>query len=157
MKRFAVAALSILIFACATPQAGTSRSSSAPGHGAITLTVIPNPVIAQRVSGTTYDFPFDVVVRETAGHPVTITRVSATVHAVGGIEVGSDSYDAARIRSLGYSTSVPPNGELRYHFAPRKDVTDDRIFGGITADIRVDATDESGTATSATTTVSITR
>jgi len=157
MKRLAVSALCSLVFACATPQAGTSRTSSAPGHGAISLAINPNPVVAHNVSGTTYDFPFDVIVRETAGHPVTITDVTADVYAIGGIKVGSDTYDAARIRSLGYSTSVPANGELRYHFAPRKDVTDNRVFGSITANVRVDAVDEMSTATSATTTVSVTR
>jgi len=157
MKLLAVTALCSLVFACATSQPGTSRTASAPGHGAISMTINPNPVIAHNVSGTTYDFPFDVIVRETAGHPVTITGVTADVYAIGGLKVGSDTYDAARIKSLGYATSVPANGELRYHFAPRKNVTDDRVFGSITANVRVDATDETGTSTNATTTVSVTR
>jgi len=158
MKRLAAIAVFLLLtLSCATPQAGTSRTSSAPGHGALSLAVNPNPIVAHNVSGTTYDFPFDVIVRETAGHPVTISGVTATVYAPGGIRLGSESYDAARIQSLGYSTAVPAGGELRYHFAPRKNVTDDRVFGSIYAEVRVDGTDETGTSTSATTTVSITR
>ena len=121
------------------------------------MTINPNPVVAHSVSGTTYDFPFDVIVRETAGHPVNITDVTADVYALGGLKVGSDTYDAARIRSLGYPTTVPANGELHYHFAPRKNVTDNRVFGSISANVRVDAVDETSTTTSATTTVSVTR
>lgn len=119
---------------------------------------MPNPIVAQKVSGNTYDFPFDVIVRETGGHAVTINRVTADIYAsVGGIKIGSESYDAAKIRALGYSTSIPANGELRYHFAPRKTVQDERLFGGVYGDVRADATDESGTATSATVRVTVTR
>ncbi|HEY6140938.1 MAG TPA: hypothetical protein VI670_24550 [Thermoanaerobaculia bacterium] len=155
---FAFAATALLVCACSSGTPGATRTSNVPGHGAITLSVVPNPIVAQKVSGSTYDFPFDVVVRETGGHPVSINRVSADIYApVGGIKVGSESYDAAKIQSLGYSTSIPANGELRYHFAPRKNVQDERLFGGVYGDVRVDATDETGTATSATVRVTVTR
>ena len=155
---FALAATALLVCACSSGRPGATQTSAVPGHGAISLTVVPNPIVAQKVSGTTYDFPFDVIVRETGGHPLTINRVSADMYAsVGGIKVGSESYDAAKIQSLGYATSVPANGELRYHFAPRKTVQDDRLFGGVYGDVRVDAADETGTATSATVRVTVTR
>ena len=158
MKRFALIAPVLLVFACSSGKPGATRTSSVPGHGAIALSVVPNPVVAQKVSGTTYDFPFDVVVRETGGHAITIDRVTADIYAsVGGIKVGSESYDAAKIRSMGYSTSVPANGELRYHFAPRKSVQDERLFGGVYGDVRADATDDTGTATSATVRITVTR
>ncbi|HSP33835.1 MAG TPA: hypothetical protein VLU46_05915 [Thermoanaerobaculia bacterium] len=128
-----------------------------PGHGAISIAILPNPVVATRVSGTTYDFPFEVVVRETGGHAVDVTNVSATVFGPANIQIGSESYDAAKINSLGYATRVPPNGELHYRFNPRRDVSDDRLFGSVSADIRVDGHDESGTAASAATRVSVTR
>src|SRR5712691_1200349 len=151
-----VATLALCAMACVTPKTGTMKGTSFPGHGAISLQIVPNPVVATKISGKTYEFPFDVIVRETAGRAVTISRVSADVFAVGGIHVANESYDAARIASLGYSTNVPGNGELRYHFSPRKDVTDDRLFGGVYAQIRVDAYDETNTPTSATTTVTVT-
>jgi hypothetical protein len=152
-KAFALA----LFFAtaCASTHPGQTSASAQPGHGAISLTIAPNPIVATKVSGTTYDFPFDVVIRETGGHAVTITRVSADVTALGGIHVANETYDAARIQQMGYSTSVPASGELRYHFAPRRDVTDDRLFTGVSADLRVDATDDTGTNTSAATTVTV--
>lgn len=155
---FAFAATVLLVCACSTGTPGTTQTSSTPGHGAIALSVVPNPVVAHNVSGNTYDFPFDVIVRETGGHPITIQRVTADIYAsVGGIKIGSESYDAAKIQSLGYSTSVPANGELRYHLAPRKNVQDDRLFGGIYGDVRTDATDDTGTPTSATVRITVTR
>ena len=157
MKRLTVLAAVLISIGCATPRAGTSRTSSLPGHGAISIAIQPNPIVARRLGGNTYEFPFDVVVRETSGRAVTINRVTLDVYAVGGMRVGSESYDAARIAALGYSTNVPGNGELRYHFTPRKDVTDDRLFGSVYGEVRVEAADESGTPATASTTVTVTR
>lgn len=156
MKRLFLLCL-ILGAACSSSNPGRTSSNSQPGHGAISLTIAPNPIVAMRVSGTTYDFPFDVIIRETGGHPLTITRVSADVTALGGIRVANETYDAAKITSMGYATNVPANGELRYHFAPRRDVTNDALFSGVAADLRVDATDDTGTAASASTTVTVTK
>lgn len=134
-----------------------SDVTSVPGRGAIAVQVDPNPIRATHVSGETYDFPFHVVVRETGGRPVNVTRVSATVHGPAGLTFARESWDAERIRSMGYSTTVGPNGELRYRFAPRKEVPDERLFGGVSAQLTVDAADDTGTPTSASTVVTITR
>lgn len=123
----------------------------------ITVQVAPNPIVAQPVSGNVYDFPFDIIVRETSGHAVTISRVTADVTAMGGIHVAQDSYDAAKINSLGFSTTLRPNGELRYHFAPRRSVPDERLFSGVSAELTVDASADNGTAASARTTVTVRR
>jgi hypothetical protein len=157
MKQLAILPLIALTLACASPRAGQTRASSTPGHGAIKLTVNPNPVVAKSVSGNTYDFPFDVVVKETGGHPVTITRVSANVYAGGGIPVATESYDAARIAQLGFATTIQANGEIHYHFAPRKDVPDERLFSTVYGDVRVEALDDAGTPASTTTTIRVTR
>ena len=140
---------------CATR--GGQGPVSQPGHGAIAIQIVPNPIVAAHVNGTTYDFPFEVVIRETGGHPVEITRVAADVYALGGIRVANESYDAARIRSLGYATTLPANGELRYRFAPRKSVPDERLFGGVSAVLRVEGRDLTGTSASATTEVTVRR
>src|SRR5205807_7815093 len=110
---------------------GTSRGTSTPGRGAITLTITPNPVVATNVGGSTYEFPLDVVVKETGGHPVTIERVTANVFAAGGIPVATESYDAAKIQSLGFATTIQAKGEIHYHFAPRKDVPDTSLFRSV--------------------------
>jgi hypothetical protein len=121
------------------------------------MTVVPNPIVATSVGGNMYEFPFQVVIRETGGHPVTVTRVSADVYAFGSVRVAQESYDAAKISSLGYPTSLPANGELRYAFRPREEVTDDRLFSGVTAEVRIDAVDDTRTNTSTTTTVGVRR
>jgi hypothetical protein len=157
MKRVLLIPILLLAAACASSQAGSTQSSAQPGHGAISLTVVPNPIVATSLGGDMYEFPFEVVLRETGGHPVRITNVSADVFAFGTVRVATESYDAAKINSLGYSTSLPANGEVRYAFRPRKQVTDDRLFGGVTAEVRVDAVDDTGTAASTTTTVGVRR
>ena len=157
MKSLATAvALAAALAGCSSggPRDGTT---STPGRGAIAIQVIPNPIVARPAAGGQYEFPFEVIVRETGGRPVEITNVSATVLLGGGLQLGRESWNAERIRSMGYSTSIPAKGELRYRFNPRKEVPDDRLFGGVSADLRVDAVDDSGVATSATTSVTITR
>jgi hypothetical protein len=153
MKR-AFPFLLLATIACASRPGATS---SAPGHGAISLAIVPNPIVARPVSGATYDFPFDVVVRETGGRPVRVSRVTLDVYALGAIRVGSESYDSAQMEARGLPTSLPANGELRYHFAPRKNVTDERLFGGVTGEVRVEAADDAGAPAGAQVSVSVTR
>lgn len=157
MKRLISIPLLLTIAACSSSRAGDTRQTAQAGHGAVSIQVVPNPVVAKRVSGSTYDFPFDVVIRETAGRAITISRVTADVYALGGIHVADETYDQAKIRSLGYSTNVPGNGELRYRFAPRKNVPNDGLFNGVSAKIRVDAYDDTNTPTSATVIVTVER
>jgi len=155
VKRLVIAALLLVAF-CKTPQPGW-RTASVPGHGAISIQIVPNPIVATPVGGSTYDFPVDVVVREMAGRGVTVSRVTVTVYGPAGIRLGDENWNAARIKSAGYSTNVAGNGELRYHFVPRESVPDARLFSGIRAELRVDAYDETATPTSATTTATVTR
>jgi hypothetical protein len=155
MKRFAIVLLAVLPLACASHRAGATKSTSTPGHGAIKLTITPNPVVAANVGGNTYEFPFDAVIKETGGHPVTVERVTANVFAAGGIPVATESYDAAKIQSLGFATAIQAKGELHYHFVPRKDVPDERLFTSVYGDIRVEGVDDNGARTSTTTTITL--
>jgi hypothetical protein len=158
MKRAALAALLLTLTFCSSGGGGRPLpSTSVPGHGAIQITIVPNPIVARQVSGDTYDFPFEVVVRETGGRPVTVRRVSADVIALGGIRIGGESYDAAQISGMGYNTTVPANGELRYRFTPRRSVGDDRLFGSVSAEVRVEAADDQGAPVTAGTTVTVRR
>jgi hypothetical protein len=155
MRKLALSiSLLLALAACQGPQSGMT---SVPGHGAIAIQVVPNPIVATRVSGSTYDFPFEVVVRETGGRATTVQRVSARVTIAGGLTLAEETWDAARIRSLGYNTTLAAHSEVRYQFNPRKDVPDDRLFNGVSAELKVDATDDTGTATSATTVVTVRR
>ena len=155
MKRLSLLLIALAVAGC---NSGPQNSvTGVPGHGAISIQVVPNPIVATHVSGNTYDFAFDVVVRETGGRPVNVTRVTAAVLAPGGFNVGEESWDVEKIRSLGFSTAINAHGELRYRFTPRKDVPDDRLFGSISAKLTVDAVDDTGSATSASTTVTVRR
>jgi hypothetical protein len=155
MKQLAIiCTLLIAVVACQSSQPGVT---STPGHGAVAIEIVPNPIVATRVSGNTYDFPFEVVVRETGGRSVTVQRVTATVSLGGGLTLARESWDAERIRSMGYPTTLGANSEIRYRFTPRKEVPDDRLFGGVSAELRVDATDDTGSETSATTVVTVRR
>lgn len=129
---------------------------SQPGHGALAVEIVPNPVVARQVSGETYELPFEVIVRETGGRAVDITRVSATATLPGGLSFDLESWDAERIRSMGYQTRVPANGELRYRFAPRREVPE-AVFGGVSARLLVQGRDDTGAETSANTTVTVRR
>jgi hypothetical protein len=147
----------LLIALAGCQSAPQSGSTSVPGHGAVTISIVPNPIMARQVSGDTYDFPFEVVVRETGGRAVTINRVSANVLGPANISLAEESWDAGRIQSMGYGTSLPPHGELRYRFSPRKEVPDDRLFGSVSAELRVDAMDDTGSPANATTIVTVAR
>lgn len=148
--------LPLLLAACAhnAPQ----PRAIASGHGAISITIAPNPIVALPVSGkpNTFDFPFDIVVRETGGHAITIRSVTMTVYAYG-LPVNTDTYDAAQITQLGFPTAIAANGELRYRLSPRRAVPDERLFKGVTATVRIDAADDTSTAMNASTSVSVTR
>ena len=150
-------ALTLLVAFAACNSGPSDGVTSVPGHGAIAIQVIPNPIVATPVSGNTYDFPFEVVVRETAGRPVTVNRIGVRVVFGGGLTLHEESWDASRIQALGFSTTIQGRTEVRYRFNPRKDVPDDRLFSGVSAELRVDAVDDTGTATSATTAVTVRR
>ena len=157
MKRLAIVPVFLALISCQSSQPGSGGTVSLPGHGAIGIRIVPNPIVAVPAGGNNYDFPVDVIVRETGGRGVTVSRVKATVYGPAGIKLGDETWDATQIKDAGFPTNLPGNGELRYHFVPRKAVADDRLFSSVHAELRVDAYDDTNTPTSATTSVSITR
>ncbi|HEX6096035.1 MAG TPA: hypothetical protein VF432_06920 [Thermoanaerobaculia bacterium] len=151
-------ALALSLAALAACGGGPQTAPTAiPGRGALAVSVVPNPIRATLVSGTTYDFAFEVIVRETGGRPVNVTDVTATVQLPGGFTVARESYDAGRIQALGYATTIPANGERRYRFAPRKEVPDERLFGGVSARLTVEGSDDMSAPVTASTTVTVER
>lgn len=160
MRRFSsslalVAVLALLTAACGS-SGGPSPQASLPGRASLSIVVEPNPIIARPVSGGTYDFPFAIALRETGGVAVSIDRVSMEVTTLGGsLRLYDTSYDSAEIARMNYPTSVAANGEIRYSLNPRKEVPDERLFGGVEADLRVDGTDTNGNRVFATTTVTV--
>jgi hypothetical protein len=157
MKRLALIALVCLPLACSTNRQPKPRSTVTPGRGEIKVTVTPNPVVATNVGGSTYSFPFEVVVKETGGHPVTIDNVTASVYAGGGIPVATETYDATKIQALGFVTAIPAKGEIHYRFDPHKDVPDPSLLNSVYGDVRVEAIDDNGARASATTRITVTK
>lgn len=157
MKQILLPIAALLVLANCAGNRSQPAVTAAPGHGAITITIVPNPIRATKASGSEYDFPFEVVIRETGGRPVEVDRVNAEVFFGGGLSLANETYDAARIRGLGFQTTIPANGELRYRFSPRREVPDDRLFSSVSAELRVDGRDDTGTAASASTRVTVTR
>ena len=156
MKNLAIAAA--FLVALGGCQGGPADDVTAiPGKGAISVQIVPNPIVAKPAPNGTYTFPFEVVVRETGGRPVEIQTVDANVLLGGALSLGRESWDGKRIRSLGYSTTLPARGEMRYRFSPTKEVPDERLFTSVSADLTVEALDDTGAPTSATTNVTITR
>ena len=133
------------------------RTPTEPGHGALDIAVVPNPIVASHVSGDTYDFPFDVRVVNPGSLPVSIGRVEIDVTAFGGLKIYSESKNASDIRGYGYPTTVAPGETLSYHFEPREDVPDERLFDGVSALLTAVGTDTAGKQVSASIRVSVTR
>ena len=157
MKNPALSLSLAVAFAACSSSGPQSGSTAAPGHGAVAISIDPNPILAKPASGNMYEFPFEAIVRETGGRPIDVQRVSVTVYAPGGFALGNESWDANRIRSMGHSTSLGPNSEARYRFSPRREVPDDRLFNGVSAQLTVHAIDDAGQTTSASTVVTVRR
>lgn len=151
--RRTLAALVFLLAACHGAQTGVH---AVPGKGAISVEIAPSPIIARPVRGDLWEFPFDVIVRETGGHAMTVSRVTATVYA-GGLNVGGENWDAAKLRADGFATSIPAYGTLRYHMTPRRSVPSEGLINSLSAELKVEATDDTGAAASASTAVGVRR
>lgn len=140
---------------CATT--GPVETAPVPGQGALAIAIVPNPIVATRVSGDVYDFPFEVRVSNPGSLPVTIDEVRIEVTALGGIPIHSESKSAADIQNLGYPTQVRAGETLSYRFAPRKEVPSERLFDSVSALLTAYGTDSSGLEVSASSRVSVTR
>lgn len=155
----AAAAAVLMLAGCGTTQDTVIQEPQIPRPtGSLSVSVVPNPIVARPAGGEQYSFPFEVVVRETGGSDVSIQRVSINVTALGGIPVYSDTQEAAEIRERGYPTEIRANQEVRYRFSPTREVPDERLFGGVAAELVVEAINDRGQAVpSARTRVSVTR
>jgi len=88
---------------------------------------------------------------------VTVTEVSLEVVAFGALTVHSERFGPEEIRRRGFPTEVPAGGELRYRFQPRRKVDDDRLFGGVSAEVTIRGTSQGTEIEPARTSVTVTR
>jgi len=137
---------------------GESDTPTTPGRGSLRVVVTPNPIVAQKVAGTsrTYDFPFEVALTETGGRTVTLTALYLELKALS-IPVFTKTYDAAYLRGRDYSPVVPASSTVRYSFNPREDAIDAVFSSSVEADIRAEGVDDRGNVVRQTTTVSVRR
>gem|GEM_PF-3364058 len=124
--------------------------------GELEVSVPYQPADGPAAGGDLYDFPFELSARETGGRDVRIGRVTLDIYAFGAIHVYSESYDSARIAALGYPMSIAAGSEAHYRLTPRKRV-DERLFAGVSGELRIDGTDAGGNPVTASTTVTVTR
>jgi hypothetical protein len=148
---FAAAAIALFVTAaCGTGGGGgTGSSVVVPGQGALAVAVDPNPIIATRVSGDTYDFPFRVNISNPGTLAVNIERVTLDVVGPGGIGLHRETMDRTEIERRGYPTIVAAGQTLTYAFNPRQSVPTDAIFSSIAADISAVAVDTAGSRVTA--------
>ena len=88
---------------------------------------------------------------------IPIAVMTVAVYAPGGFRVAEETWDADRIRATGASTKIDAFSQARYHFSQRQDVPDERLFNGVSAELHVEGVDDTGTATTAPTRVTVTR
>lgn len=133
---------------------GTTPGGIAPGHGSLSITVTPNPIVAEGLGGDRYRFPFTVVIGETGGARVDVARVGIDADALG-LPFYSHSLDREEIAQSGFPTSVAAGGELRYSVAPSGSVPNESLFGAVSGEVFVEGTDEHGNPVRATQRVSV--
>lgn len=156
MKQVLGIALLVLAGSCAGGTGGSSPVIQ-PGRAELQIFVEPNPIVARAVSEDVYDFPFSIGIVERGGVDVEIQRVGINVIALGVINLYSQTYNRQQITRMGYPTSLRAHGEIRYDLKPREKVPDERLFGGVAAELFVEGVDANGVAVRATDRVTLTR
>lgn len=146
----------LVLFALAC--SGERDTPTSPGRGSLRVDVVPNPITATKVAGTsdTYDIPFEVVIAEIGGESVTVRVIHADVKAFG-VRVFSKRYDESYLRGRGYSNVIAAGSTVRYRFDLRESIPDAAFGSNVEADIRVEGVDAKGNSVRQTTTVSLRR
>lgn len=153
-----LSALAAVVISCGTSGGGASTQPSVSDRASLDIVVDPNPIVAREIPGGQYEFPFTISLRETAGVAVTVDQVRLDVYALGGaLRLYEVAYNRDQIAQMGYPTTIPPRGEITYRLNPKKEVPDDRLFGGVEGELRIDATDANGNRVWAEETVTVRR
>ncbi len=159
MRKTLLSALSLLLLLLFLGGCkGEDDSPTTPGRGSINVAVIPNPIEATRVQGTsgTYDLPFEVAITEFGGTQVTLTGIHVELKALG-IRVLTKSYDRSYLEGRSYSPVIPANSTVRYAFSLREEIPDAAFSSAVEADIRAEGIDAKGNEVRQTKTVSLRR
>jgi len=120
------------------------REIGNPLAGRLLLEISPNPIIAEHVEGRTYDFPFDIIMRETGGVDVTIDDFTVDITLLGVVTLFSQKFPATEISRRGYPVEIGSGKFLRFSFRKRKEVPNDLVFRSAIARVTAHTTDTNG-------------
>ena len=144
-------AVLLLVSACAGV---VPESVSVPARGQIELEIQPNPVLARRVEGETWTFPFEVVLREAGGVDIEIEEIRAAV-TIAGVAVFTQVVDPEEAERRGYDMTLEAGGVLHARFSPTRRVPDSRLLEMARAELTVVAIDRYGRRSQASRTVRV--
>ncbi|HVR44021.1 MAG TPA: hypothetical protein VMS56_11335 [Thermoanaerobaculia bacterium] len=112
-------------------------------RGRVALEIHPEPIVARRLGADDWQFPFEVVLRETGGVDVEIEAIRVEVR-VGGFPLTRQIFDSEEVRRRGYPTIIEGGGVLQLAFAPVRRVADLRLLAFARAEITIEAVDRYG-------------
>ena len=133
---------SVLLLARSAPAVAAPLPHRVAGHARSASPSLPTPSWPREQEGTcTSSLRSNPCARQAAA-PSTSACLRRGL-CFGGIQIATESYDARG--SMLWAT--PPrcgHGEVRYRFDQRREVTNDLLFQGVSADIRVEGRDDTG-------------
>src|SRR5512142_2378246 len=94
--------LALLLSACSSLE----TEKPAVLKGQLVLEVDPNPIVATRVSDKTWEFPFDIVMREAGGVDLQIESFTIDVYVLGAIHVFSAPSEGSAITQKVYPDRI---------------------------------------------------
>lgn len=132
--------LALVLTACSSLE----TEKPAVMKGRLVLEVDPNPIVATRISDKTWEFPFDIVMREAGGVDLQIESFTIDVYVLGAIHVFSAPYEGSMITQKGYPDRIEAGQFHRFQFRIRRAVPNDILFKGAYADVTAQTLDAMG-------------
>jgi len=124
-------------------------------RGQLSFDIYPNPIIARRVEGNVYEFPFEVSVREVGGVDVEIVGLQVDVFFLSGVRIFSQPYGPEELSRRQLPTRIPAGSNIQYSFSPRREVPSETLIRGVSAEIILEGIDAQGRSTEARTRVTV--
>lgn len=147
--------IALLILLLTVACSGTTEVLDDSRRGQLSFDIYPNPILARRVEGNIYEFPFDVSVREVGGVDVEIVGLQVDVFFLSGVRIFSQPYGPDELSRRQLPTKVLAGSNLQYSFSPRREIGSEILIRGISAEIIVEGIDAQGRATEARTRVTV--
>lgn len=134
---------------------GAPEPATNPIRGRLEAEVLPNPVVAVATGEGSWQFPFEVVLRESGGVEIEIEAIRIRV-TVAGIPVSRQLWDSEEIRRRGYGTVLPPGGMLQYAFTPVRAVANAPLLEVARGEVEIEVVDRLGNRSSTVVTIGVT-